>query len=66
MRITVYALILVISSGGLEAQALSQPCGPLKQVASLKMTVLPDGSRVSVPLTINGKPVSLLVDTGQA
>jgi hypothetical protein len=64
-RITVCVLALVISSGGmLNAQARSQPCGPLKQVASLKMTVLPDGSRMSVPLTINGTPVSLLVDTG--
>ncbi|HEY5084585.1 MAG TPA: pepsin/retropepsin-like aspartic protease family protein, partial [Rhizomicrobium sp.] len=49
---------------GLDAQALSQPCGPLKEVASLKMTVLADGARVGVPLTINGTPVLLLVDTG--
>lgn len=66
MRITAYALALAISPGGmpLEAQARSQPCGPLKEVASLEMTVLPDGSRVSVPLMINGMPVPLLLDTG--
>ena len=28
------------------------------------MTALPDGTRVSVPLSVNGKPVSLVVDTG--
>jgi hypothetical protein len=64
-RITVYVLTLALSSGGmLDAQARSQPCGPLKEVASLKMTPLPDGSRMSIPLTINGTPVPLLVDTG--
>jgi len=66
VRITVYVLALVISSGEMtiDAWALSQTCGPLKEVASLRMTVLPDGSRVSVPITIDGKPVNLLVDTG--
>ena len=47
-----------------EAHAVSRPCGPLKEIASLKMTLLPDGARVSVPNAINGKPVDLLVDTG--
>jgi hypothetical protein len=66
MRIAVYALILMASSSAMlaDAQAVSRPCGPLKEIASLKMSVLPDGSRVSVPLTINGKPVNFLVDTG--
>jgi hypothetical protein len=66
MRIAAYALALVISSGEmlLDAHARPQPCGPLKEIASLEMTVLPDGSRVSVPLTINGTPVPLVVDTG--
>jgi hypothetical protein len=56
----------VISSCAMlpDAQARSQQCGPLKEVASLEMTELPDGSRVSIPLTINGKLVDLLVDTG--
>jgi Aspartyl protease len=66
MRVTVFALALVVFSGGmgLDGKAFSQSCGPLKEVASLAMTVLPDGSRVSVPLTIDGTPVSLLIDTG--
>jgi hypothetical protein len=66
MRITAYALVLAISSGAmlLDAQALSGPCGPLKEVASLKMTVLADGARVGVPLAINGTTVLLVVDTG--
>jgi hypothetical protein len=60
--IALCALTLVIASGG--AHAVSQPCGPLKQIASLAMTTLADGSRVSVPLIINGKLVDLLLDTG--
>ena len=50
------------TSGRLEAKP--QQCGPLQEVASLAMTALPDGTRVSVPLSVNGKPVSLVVDTG--
>jgi len=66
MRITACALALVVSPGWmlLEAQARSQVCGPLKEVAALEMTMLADGARVSVPLTINGTPVPLLLDTG--
>jgi hypothetical protein len=62
MRAAVCALALLTVSGA--ASARSPSCGPLKEVASLKMTMLPGGSRASVPLTINGKPASLLVDTG--
>ena len=61
MRAAVCALALLTASG---ASARSLSCGPLKEVASLQMTMLPGGSRASVPLTINGKPASLLVDTG--
>ncbi len=41
----------------------TRDCRPLQEIASLTMSLLPDGSRV-VPLIINGKPVNLLVDTG--
>ena len=65
VRIAAHVLALMIGWGGTpDAQALSRPCGPLKEVASLAMTMLPDGARASVPLVINGKPVHLLVDTG--
>jgi hypothetical protein len=66
MRAGVYALTLMAASGAmlLDAGAKSRACGPLQEIASLKMSLLPDGSRVSVPLTINGKLVNLLVDTG--
>ena len=66
MRAGVYALSLMAASGAmlLDAGAKSRACGPLHEIASLKMTVLPDGSRVSVPLTINGKPAQMVVDTG--
>jgi hypothetical protein len=66
MRTAVLTLALLVFPGGmlLDARAASRPCDPLKQVASLKMTMLPGGSRISVPLTINGTAVSLLVDTG--
>ncbi len=63
MRIAVHALALILASGAM-AQARSGPCGPLKEVASLAMTVLGDGSRFTVPLTINGTAVPLLLDTG--
>jgi hypothetical protein len=64
-RTAVLALAPVMASGGMALDAKpSQTCGPLREVASLEMTALPDGSRVSVPLTINGKPVNLVVDTG--
>ncbi|MBA2590426.1 MAG: aspartyl protease family protein [Alphaproteobacteria bacterium] len=64
MRIAVVALSLMAASGLTGAQARSGPCRPLQEIASLKMTILPDGSRVSVPLTINGRRVEMLVDTG--
>lgn len=66
MRAGVHALILMAASGAmlLDAGAKSRACGPLQEIASLKMNLLSDGSRVSVPLTINGKLVNLLVDTG--
>jgi hypothetical protein len=66
LRVTTSALALMAFTGGmlLDAQALPQPCGPLKEVASLEMSALADGSRVSVPLKINGTPIRLLVDTG--
>jgi Aspartyl protease len=66
MRIAASALTFIASSALMlvDAEAVPVSCGPLKEVASLKMSVLPDGSRVSVPLTINGKQVDLLVDTG--
>lgn len=63
VRIAVYALAVILP-GTREAKPLSPSCGPLREVASLEMTALAGGSRVSVPLTINGKPVNLLVDTG--
>ena len=63
-RFSALALVIFWIGNPPDAQALQQSCGPLKQVAALKMSVLPDGSRVSVPLTIDGKAVSLLVDTG--
>jgi hypothetical protein len=66
MRIAAYALTLLAVSGATlpDAQAKMRGCGPLQEIASLTMSLLPDGSRVSVPLIINGKPVNLLVDTG--
>lgn len=66
MRIASYALTLLAVSGATlpDAQAKTRGCGPLQEIASLTMSLLPDGSRVSVPLIINGKPVNLLVDTG--
>jgi hypothetical protein len=65
MRIAAYALTLVAVSGATlpDAQAKTRGCGPLQEIASLTMSLLPD-SRVSVPLIINGRPVNLLVDTG--
>jgi Aspartyl protease len=63
MRVSLMTLALLVSAAG-HAQAAAHACGPLKEIASLKMTVLPDGSRVSVPLTINGKPAQMVVDTG--
>jgi predicted aspartyl protease len=66
MRIAAYSLAFAAASAAMfaDAHAVSRPCGPLKEIGSLKMTMLPDGSRVSVPLTINGKSAQLVVDTG--
>jgi hypothetical protein len=59
------ACLLVLAAGiAGSGPAHARSCGPLKEVASLPMAVLADESRVSVPLTINGKPVRLMVDTG--
>lgn len=60
------ASVLVVLPGQMRVDAKpgSQQCGALSQVASLEMTALSDGARVSVPLTINGRQVNLEVDTG--
>jgi predicted aspartyl protease len=56
--------LLTVVLDGAQAQPVSQTCGPLEEVASLEMSLLADGARVSVPLVIDGKPLNLLVDTG--
>jgi predicted aspartyl protease len=43
--------------------AWADDCGPLKQVMSLDMNVLPSGLS-TVPVTINGAPRQMLFDTG--
>jgi len=60
------ALTLVVLPNGarVNAKPVAQQCGALREVASLAMTPLADGARVSVPLTINGKRVDMEVDTG--
>ena len=62
----VCALTLVVLPNGapVDAKPVAQSCGALREVASLEMTPLADGARVSVPLTINGKRVEMEVDTG--
>jgi predicted aspartyl protease len=42
--------------------AWAEDCGPLKQVASVDMTMTPDG-RVLVPVTINGTPQQMMLST---
>jgi hypothetical protein len=66
MKIAAYALTLLAASGATlhDVQAKTRGCGQLQEIASLTMSLMPDGSRVSVPLIINGKPVNLLLDTG--
>jgi hypothetical protein len=66
LRNAVCALILSVLPSGtpIDAKPIAQQCGALREVASLEMTALSDGTRVSVPLTINGKQVNLEVGTG--
>ncbi|HEY4076930.1 MAG TPA: aspartyl protease family protein [Rhizomicrobium sp.] len=42
--------------------ARAEDCGPLKQVASVDMTMTPDG-RVLVPVSINGTPQQMMLST---
>ncbi len=48
---------------GLAAPAAAQDCGPLKQAASLDLTPFA-GGRFLVPVTINGTPQPMLLNTG--
>lgn len=53
------SLILLAS---LSAPALAEDCGPLKQIASIDMTTGP-GGRYLVPVSINGAPQTMLLNT---
>ncbi|HVW72333.1 MAG TPA: retropepsin-like aspartic protease [Rhizomicrobium sp.] len=66
MRKGSYALTVIALLGALlsDTEAKTGACAPLHEIATLPMSLLPDGSRVSVPLIINGKSANLLVDTG--
>jgi hypothetical protein len=59
---------IVLIGAGLAAALISLParadeCGPLKQVMSLDLNVLPSGLS-TVPVTINGSARQMLFDTG--
>ncbi|HWA92337.1 MAG TPA: retropepsin-like aspartic protease [Rhizomicrobium sp.] len=56
-----YPAILAIAAAGFVSAAQAEDC-TLKQMASLDMTMLPDG-RVAVPVTINGTSHRFMVDT---
>lgn len=53
-------LVLAILSGA----ARAQECGPLKEAISLNLA--DEGSRFTVPVTVNGAPKHFLLDTGGA
>ncbi|MBV9550328.1 MAG: retropepsin-like domain-containing protein [Alphaproteobacteria bacterium] len=64
MRMRNGGLILVVILAGLASPAAAADCGPLKQIASLDLKAAPGGGpRFGVPVTINGSPRLLLLNT---
>jgi len=57
---TLFGSLVLLAA--LSSPALADDCGPLKQIASLDMTVGP-GGRYLVPVTINGTPQTMLLNT---
>src|SRR5690348_13293608 len=55
-----FLFLLAISAGAADAQ----DCKPLRLINSIKMTTNDDRSRFYVPVTINGTPKKLILDTG--
>lgn len=46
-----------------QSPALAENCGPLKQITSIDMVPAPQGARMFVPVTINGIPKQMLLNT---
>ena len=57
------AVIGAVLASFISVPAWADACGPLKQVMSLDLDVLPSGLS-TVPVTINGSPRKMLFDTG--
>ena len=46
-----------------QSPAWAEDCGPLKQITSIDMVQAPQGPRMFVPVTINGMPRQMLLNT---
>ena len=46
-----------------QSPAWAEDCGPLKQITSIDMVQAPQGPRIFVPVTINGMPRQMLLNT---
>jgi predicted aspartyl protease len=55
---------LAILGASLSSPALAQDCKPLQLIDTIPMTTLPGETRRTVPVSVDGTPLNLLLDTG--
>jgi predicted aspartyl protease len=58
----VFGSLAILLPCFMQSPAWAEECGPLKQIASLDL--VSQGSRMLVPVTINGAPKQMLLNTG--
>jgi hypothetical protein len=60
---TVLGSLAILLPCLVQSPAWAEDCGPLKQVTSIDMVPAPQGPRMLVPVTINGVPKQMLLNT---
>jgi hypothetical protein len=63
MRSPALVLLVLAAAAGFTAHAQAADCGPLREALSLDLQPGPGGARFGVPVTINGTPRNLLLNT---
>lgn len=66
MRTHILSLTFAAALCAAPVQAQPAQCGPLTRVFALDLDMHPSGLRYGVPVTVNGKPKTFLLDTGGA
>src|SRR5580700_380197 len=64
MRVCTVTMAALAAAPFLVSSVHAQQCGTLKEALSLNLQTGPAGLRMMVPITVNGVPKQLLLDTG--